>query len=73
MNHKILKSTSGKVFRFYYVTTNDDMKEEIKNRKCRKNTEIKNPKVARTKDETIMLSFECVGCDLSKSKKLPDY
>ena len=46
--------------------------------KCRKNTESKNPKVARTKNGRIMLLSKCAVCDtkkqnLSKSKKLVDY
>ena len=36
--------------------------------KCRKNTEIKNPKVATTKNGRIMLLSECVVCDSKKSK-----
>ena len=43
--------------------------------KCRKNTESKNPKVARTKNRRIMLFSNCVICDskkrnFSNSKKL---
>ena len=45
--------------------------------KCRKNTESKNPKVPRTKNERMLLS-KCAVCDskksnLSNSKKLVDY
>ena len=42
--------------------------------KCRKNTESKNPKVARTKNGRIMLLSKCVVCDSKKSKfiKLQD-
>ena len=36
--------------------------------KCRKNTESKNPKVARTKNERIMLLSKCAVCDSKKSK-----
>ena len=35
--------------------------------KCRKNTESKNPKVARTRYRRIMLLSKCAVCD---SKKL---
>ena len=35
--------------------------------KCRKNTENKNPNVAKTNNERIMLSPKCTMCD---SKKL---
>ena len=36
--------------------------------KCRKNTESKNPKVARTKNGRIMLLSECAVCGSKKSK-----
>ena len=36
--------------------------------KCRKNTETKNPKVARTKNGKIMLLSKCAVCDSKKSK-----
>ena len=36
--------------------------------KFRKNTESKNPKVARTKNGKIELSSKCVVCDSGKSK-----
>ena len=36
--------------------------------KCRKNTESKNPKVAKTKNERIMLLSKCVMCGGKKSK-----
>ena len=36
--------------------------------KCRKNTESKNPKVARTKNGRIMLLSKCAVCDSKKSK-----
>ena len=36
--------------------------------KCRKNTESKNPKVARTKNRRIMLLSNCSVCDSKKSK-----
>ena len=36
--------------------------------KCRKNTESKNPKVARTKNERIMLLSKCAVCNSKKSK-----
>ena len=36
--------------------------------KCRKNTESKNPKVARTKNRRIMLLSKCAVCDSKKSK-----
>ena len=44
--------------------------------KCRKNTTIKNGKVATTKNRRIMLLSKCVVCDEKywlKSKKLMDY
>ena len=36
--------------------------------KYRKNTESKNPKVVRTKNERITLLSKCVVCDSKKSK-----
>ena len=36
--------------------------------KCQENTESKNPKVARTKNERIMLLSKCAVCDSKKSK-----
>ena len=36
--------------------------------KCRKNTESKNPKVAKTKNRRIMLLSKCAVCDSKKSK-----
>ena len=36
--------------------------------KCRKNTESKNPKVARTKNGRIMLFSKCAVCHIKKSK-----
>ena len=36
--------------------------------KCRKNTESKNPKVARTKNRRIMLLLKYAVCDTKKSK-----
>ena len=36
--------------------------------KCRKNTEIKNPKVATTKNGRMMLLSKCAVCDSKKSK-----
>ena len=36
--------------------------------KFRKNTESKNPKVAKTKNGRIMLISKCVVCDSKKSK-----
>ena len=36
--------------------------------KSRKNTESKNPKVARTKNGRIMLLSKCAMCDSKKSK-----
>ena len=36
--------------------------------KCRKNTESKNPKVVRTKNERIMLLSKCEVCDSKKMK-----
>ena len=36
--------------------------------KCRKNTESKNPKVARSQDRRIMLLSKCAACDSKKSK-----
>ena len=40
--------------------------------KCRKNTEGKNPKVSRTKNETIMLLSKYAGCDSKKLKILKE-
>ena len=42
---------------------------------CKKNTESKNPKVARTKSGRIMLLSKCVvkNRNLLKNKKLKDY
>ena len=36
--------------------------------KCSKNTESKNPKVARTKNRRIMLLSKCAVCDSRKSE-----
>ena len=36
--------------------------------KCRKNTESKNPKVARTKNERILFSSKCEGCNSENAK-----
>ena len=36
--------------------------------KCRKNTESKNPKVVRAKNEWIMLLSKCVVCNSKKPK-----
>ena len=36
--------------------------------KCRKNTESKNPKVAKAKNERIMFLSKCAVCDSKKSK-----
>ena len=36
--------------------------------KCRKNTESKNPKVARTKKRRVMLLSKFAVCDSKKSK-----
>ena len=36
--------------------------------KCRKNTESKNPKVARTKNGRIMLLSKCAKCYSEKAK-----
>ena len=36
--------------------------------KCRKNTETKNPRVARTKNGRIMLLTKCIVCDSKKLK-----
>ena len=36
--------------------------------KCRKNTEIKNPKVATAKNGSMMLLSKCAVCDSKKSK-----
>ena len=38
--------------------------------KCRKSTESKNPKVARTKNGRIMLLSKCAVCNSKKSKFL---
>ena len=40
--------------------------------KCRKNTEIKNPKFTRTKNRKIMLLSECAVCDSKKSKLIKE-
>ena len=39
-----------------------------KSLKCRKNTEIKNPEVVRTKNGRIMLLSKCEVCDSKKLK-----
>ena len=36
--------------------------------KCRKNTESKNSKVARSKNGRIMLLLKCTVCDIKKLK-----
>ena len=36
--------------------------------KCSKNTESKNPKIARTKNGRIMILSKCAVCDTKKSK-----
>ena len=36
--------------------------------KCRKNTESKNPKVSKTRNERIMLLSKCAVCYSKKSK-----
>ena len=36
--------------------------------KCRKNTESKNPKAVKTKNERIMLLSRCAVCDSEKPK-----
>ena len=38
--------------------------------KCRKNTEMKNPEIARSKNRRIMLLSRCAVCD-SKNSKFP--
>ena len=38
--------------------------------KCRKNTECKNPKAAKTKNGRIMLLSKCAVCNSKKSKFL---
>ena len=40
--------------------------------KCKKNTEIKNPKVVRTKTGRIMLLSKCVVCNSKKSNILKE-
>ena len=40
--------------------------------KCRKNTESKNPKAVKTKNERIMLPFKCTVCNGKKSKLLKE-
>ena len=40
--------------------------------KCRKNTESKNPKVVRTKNERIMILSKCSVCNSKKSKFLKE-
>ena len=43
--------------------------------RCKKNTESKNSKIARTKNRRMILLSKCVvkNRNLSKSKKLVDY
>ena len=38
--------------------------------KCRKNTESKNPKVAKTKNGRIMLLSKCAQCVIVKNRNL---
>ena len=40
--------------------------------KCQKNTESKNPKVARTEAKIIMLLSKCSVCNSKKSKVLKE-
>ena len=40
--------------------------------KCRKNKENKNPKVAKTKNGTIMLLSKCAVCNSKNSKFLKE-
>ena len=40
----------------------------LKCKKKKKNTESKNPKVVKTKNQRIMLSSKCAVCDSKKSK-----
>ena len=40
--------------------------------KCRKNTENKNPKVVRTKNERIMLLSKCAVCNSKELKFLKE-
>ena len=40
--------------------------------KCRKNTESKNPKVVRTKNERIMILSKCSVCNSKKWKFLKE-
>ena len=40
--------------------------------KCQKNTESKNPKVARTKNGRIMLLSKCSACDSKKSELIKE-
>ena len=40
--------------------------------KCRKSTESKNPKIARTKNGRIILLWKCAVCDSKKSKFIKD-
>ena len=41
--------------------------------KCSKNTETKNPKVARTKNGRIMLLSKCAVCDSKKSRSIKQH
>ena len=41
--------------------------------KCRKNTESKNSKVARTENGRIILLSKCVNCDSKKSKFIKQF
>ena len=40
--------------------------------KCRKNTESKNPKVVKTKNERMILLSKCAVCDSKNSKFIKD-
>ena len=40
--------------------------------KCRKNTQIKNPKIVKTKHKRIMLLSKCSVCNSKKSKSLKE-
>ena len=40
--------------------------------KCRKNTESRNPKVARRKNERIILLSKCARCNSEKSKYIKE-
>ena len=40
---------------------------------CRKNTESENPKVVKTKNESIMLLLKCEVCDSKRSQFIKEH